>query len=344
MRACRKTQIRKIAAYAHTPIIVATSLKEMVKGRDYISLGFDGSVSKPVRLDDLKAVLDRVKSGAPPELSEPEETVSPTAMDGKNERSSVRSGRILVVDDYQTNQQVAFMHLTAAGFEVDLAENGQEAVEAFERARYDLIYMDIQMPVLNGYDAAGRIRDIETAHHRRQHTPIIALTANAMKGDEQKCLEAGMDGYLIKPVHRHQLIKTADNWIGLKSSRSSSPGSARRPDGADPDVMDTATAMEEFGDAETVKIVACRLIENIDQQLRIIRESIIDGNRERIRKEAHAIKGGAATMEAEALSAAAARLEKHSPCGTTAALDAAAGDLENQFFRFREFISQWKGL
>ena len=119
------------------------------------------------------------------------------------------------------------MHLTAAGFSVDLAENGRQAVEAFKRTRYDLILMDIQMPVLNGFDATGEIRALEAGQGRRRRTPIIALTANAMKGDEKKCLDAGMDGYLIKPVHRHQLIKTADNWIGLKGGPGRHPPAPR---------------------------------------------------------------------------------------------------------------------
>ena len=108
-------------------------------------------------------------------------------------------------------------------------------------------------------------------------------------------------------------------------------------------VMDTATAVDEFGDADTVKIVARQLIENVDGQLEMIRESIANGDRERIRKEAHAIKGGAATMEAIALSKAAAQLEDLSPDGPMDVLGTGFGDLENQFYRFREFVSQWKG-
>ena len=107
-------------------------------------------------------------------------------------------------------------------------------------------------------------------------------------------------------------------------------------------VMDTATAVDEFGDADTVKIVAHQLIENVNRQLEQIRESITAGDREGIRKEAHAIKGGAATMEAMALSQAAAHLEHLSPEGAMDAIGAGYGTLKEQFFRFREFVSQWK--
>jgi HPt (histidine-containing phosphotransfer) domain-containing protein len=167
-----------------------------------------------------------------------------------------------------------------------------------------------------------------------------------MKGDEKKCLDAGMDGYLIKPVHRHQLIKTADNWIGLKGGSDGIcplPDQKNPPESDDAAVMDVVTAVEEFGDAGTVKIVARQLIDHVDGQLQIIRDAITVGDRDRIRREAHAIKGGAATMEAAALSNAAARLENLSPDGPMEELGTGLGILENQYFRFREFVSQWKG-
>ena len=338
--------IRRMSAHAKTPIIVATSLKQMVAGRDYTSLGFDGSFSKPVKLGDLKAVLEGVAGCAPADRPNTHAPKNLPANDPKSDHAPARSGHILVADDYLTNQQVAYMHLTAAGFSVDLADNGQQAVDAFVQTRYDLILMDIQMPILNGFDATGKIRALEAATDSQRRTPIIALTANAMKGDEEKCLDAGMDGYLIKPVHRHQLIKTVNNWIGLKGRpehHRSSPAPVVPARTAEGTVMDIATAVDEFGDADTVKVVAGQLIENVDRQLQTIRDSIAKGDREHIRREAHAIKGGAATMEAAALSEAASHLEKLSPDGPLADLDAGFGDLQAQFYRFREFVSQWKG-
>ena len=345
-----KDHIRRMPAYAKTPIIVATSLVEMAEGSDFVSLGFDGSFSKPVKIAELQAVLDQVAGRVPADTANTTEPSTHAAIDRDGSRGPARSGHILVADDYLTNQQVAFMHLTASGFTVDLVENGQQALEAFDRNRYDLILMDIQMPILNGFDATGKIRALEAADGRKQRTPIIALTANAMKGDEKKCLDAGMDGYLIKPVHRHQLIKTADHWIGLRggSPKSAPLGNPASPtvdvENGDDCVMDVATAVDEFGDAETVKTVADQLIQRVGDQLHVIQQSISAGNREQVRKEAHAIKGGAATMEASALSAAAARLEERGLDATTVDLHADFGELKKQFYRFREFVAQWKGV
>jgi CheY-like chemotaxis protein/HPt (histidine-containing phosphotransfer) domain-containing protein len=344
-----KDHIRRMPSYAKTPIIVSTNLKEVVAGRDYVSLGFDGSLSKPVKIGDLKAVIDRVTGCVPADTVNAKKLSTHAAIDRDGSPGPARSGHILVADDYLTNQQVAFMHLTAAGFTVDLAENGQQAIDAFERTRYDLILMDLQMPLLNGFDATAKIRVLEAAQGRKRRTPIIALTANAMKGDEKQCLDAGMDGYLIKPVHRHQLIKTVDHWIGLRS------GSAERQPTDEPAstaidnqkgdarIMDVATAVDEFGDAETVKTVADQLIKLVGDQLHIIRKSISVGNRERIRKEAHAIKGGAATLEAADLSAAAGRLEARVLDVTMIDVHDDFTELKKQFYRFRAFVSQWKG-
>ncbi|BBO90908.1 hybrid sensor histidine kinase/response regulator [Desulfosarcina ovata] len=337
-----KERVRQIPGFGHIAMIVVTGLKELVAGRDARSLGFDNSFSKPIKFAELKRVVADL-TGAPA-AAEPQ-TVSPGA--STKSQTPVRDGHILVVDDYLVNQQVAFMHLTAAGFRVDLAENGRQAVEACARNRYDLVLMDVQMPILNGFDATAKIRQRERGKDSRERTPIIALTANAMKGDEQKCLDAGMDGYLIKPVHRHQLIKTADHWIGLKprsGRRQSVPDD--KPSTPTPPaavVMDTVVAVDEFGDAETVKMVARQLIDNVTGQLETIRQAMAREDRECIRQESHAIKGGAATMEARALSTAAAHLEKISPSGTPAEIDAGFGDLENRFNQFREFLSQWKG-
>jgi two-component system sensor histidine kinase/response regulator len=341
-----KSSIRAIPAYAATPIILATNLKAMVSGRDCSVLGVDAVLSKPVKYGALRNLLEQVAEGTL--HTTPEKTAAPggEGCSVDTGSKSPRCGQILVVDDYVVNQQVAFMHLTAAGFHVDLADDGRQAVAASADTPYDIIFMDIQMPVMNGFAAAAAIRVREAKQGGRRRTPIIALTANAMKGDEQKCLDAGMDGYLIKPVHRHQLIKAADDWVGLNRRpvrKSSAPMADLPPLPIDATVMDTATAVEEFGDRETVVMVAQQLIDNVTGQLATLRRALADDDRERIRKEAHAIKGGAATMEAVALSAAAARLEALSQSATTGEIDAGFNEMETQFNRWQAFIAQWKG-
>ena len=342
--------IRRMPFHAKTPIIVTTSLKAVITGEDRASLGFDGVLAKPVKIGELKAILEQVTGHANLEPGPVAKRPAPAVANlASEDRRPSHCGHILVADDYLVNQQVAYMHLTAVGFDVDLVENGQQAVEAFSRTAFDIIFMDVQMPVLNGLGATQRIREIETARGDGRHIPIIALTANAMKGDEEKCLNAGMDGYLIKPVHRHQLIKAAQQWIDLHGERDKQQETPTvseaptTPAEADVVIMDVVTAVDEFGDADTVKMVAGQLIENVTSQLQTIREAIANLDRERIRKESHAIKGGAATLEAAPLSSAAAYLEKISFEAKPVELNAAYHDLESHFFLFREFVSQWEG-
>jgi signal transduction histidine kinase/CheY-like chemotaxis protein/HPt (histidine-containing phosphotransfer) domain-containing protein len=332
------------AAFAAIPVVLATSLKKMVADGSGPAHGFQAVVTKPVKIGDLNAALHQAIHGI---RTDPLE--SDLAVDG-DATAAPRSGRILVTDDYPTNRQVASMHLTAAGFEVDLADNGQQAVDAIAEKSYDLILMDIQMPVLNGLDATARIREIEAASGRNCRTPIIALTASALKGDEEKCLAAGMDGYLAKPIRRKQLIRAVDRWIGSRNNHQA-PAMPKNPEenagpaagGGNGTIMDIATALEEFGDAKTVKTIARQLIENAAGQLERIQAAIENEDREALRKEAHAIKGGAATMEAPALSEAAFCLERLSTDGRVEELAAGFENLKNHFFRFRDFVSRWKG-
>jgi two-component system, sensor histidine kinase and response regulator len=343
-----KDRIRQMPRHARTPIFITTSLKAVVTGEDDLTLGFDGALSKPVKLGDLKAVIDQVanpsRAGGPIHgaVSSPGVSRSPEI-----NRQPIHRGHILVADDYPVNQQVAYMHLTAVGYTVELVENGQQAVEAFDHRTYDLIFMDMQMPILNGLDATGRIRELEAARGRPRRTPIVALTANAMQGDERRCLDAGMDEYLVKPIHRHQLITTAHRWIDAPGeggkSRLPTPPAATDPLKVDAAVMDMATAIEEFGDPGTVKTLARQLIDTVVNRLPTIRDAIAADDRECIRKEAHSIKGGAATLEAGALSAAAAHLEEISRNATSAGLNAGYHDLENQFFLLKAFMAKWKG-
>jgi PAS domain S-box-containing protein len=123
--------------------------------------------------------------------------------------------RILLVEDYPTNQQVVMRHLSSAGYQVDLARDGSQAVKAYERKKYNLIFMDIQMPIMDGYAATQEIRKIETRNPEPstiQRVPIIAMTAHAVKGYRERCLKAGMDDYIPKPVKRKELLAIVEKW------------------------------------------------------------------------------------------------------------------------------------
>jgi CheY-like chemotaxis protein len=119
-----------------------------------------------------------------------------------NQAQSQKGLRILIVEDNTFNQRVAASLLHKLGHEADVAANGREGVDKWRRVHYDLVLMDCQMPVMDGYEATAEIRAEETA---ARHTPIVALTALSLSGDREKCLDAGMDDYLTKPVHLSEL-------------------------------------------------------------------------------------------------------------------------------------------
>ncbi len=232
-----------------------------------------------------------------------------------------RGARILLAEDYPTNQQVAYTHLSAAGYRVDIAENGQQAVAIFQQRPYDLILMDIQMPIMDGYEATVAIRKLEaqgtdsldetTADLHR--TPIIAMTAHALKGDEEKCLAAGMDDFITKPIKREPLLKSVGQWVckghGWTVPREKTVTDDPQPAKSSPLPMAFETAVEEFGDKSLVLEVAIELVARVRQQLKVMEASLINKEAGQINREAHAIKGGAWTIEAHPLGNLAEKIE-----------------------------------
>jgi CheY-like chemotaxis protein/HPt (histidine-containing phosphotransfer) domain-containing protein len=245
------------------------------------------------------------------------------------------------VDDYAINLEVARRHLEAGGHRVSLAGNGQEAIDAFRSGDYDLILMDIQMPVMDGIEAAKIIRDLEKSRGSANRIPIVALTAHAVRDYIDACLQAGMDDYLIKPVFKQDLLAKVDRWTDSGSATIDAappPGaSAAHADPAEP--MDFARALEEFeGNREFLMGLLERFLENVRAQLGTIREALDRADAEILRREAHAIKGGAANLAAVELSSAAAELEKTAKSGLIGDVPGRLESLETAYRRLDEFV------
>jgi CheY-like chemotaxis protein len=123
--------------------------------------------------------------------------------------------RVLVAEDNPVNQKVATAMLTKLGCTVDIAANGREAVETLTENTYDIVFMDCQMPEMDGFEAT---REIRRREEQLGHVPIVAMTANAMQGDRERCLEAGMDDYLPKPINREALRELLGQWTRLEKA------------------------------------------------------------------------------------------------------------------------------
>ncbi len=205
--------VRSDAKLSATPIVLLTSTGFLHNMDEARAAGIDAYLLKPARYDRLRSCLRSIcttlhtETGSMrlPHLGLEE----PAAVEVESETPIVRSGvRILVAEDNPVNQKVAVRMLERAGWRADVSGNGLEAVEAVSKIAYDIVLMDCQMPEMNGFEATQRIRELECTTGR--NTFIVALTANAMQGDRERCLEAGMDAYLTKPVEMNQLTEMVE--------------------------------------------------------------------------------------------------------------------------------------
>ncbi|MEO8409235.1 MAG: response regulator, partial [Propionivibrio sp.] len=217
-------QIRRLAL-DHPPrlaIITAYGRDELFKSAE--AAGIDDLLIKPLNASILFDTVMRSLGAVPEETPASTDAVS-TLESGL---SSIAGARILLVEDNDMNQQVATELLEGAGFAVDLAENGEIALAKLRQATYDIVLMDMQMPVLDGIAATREIR----RHPEYRDLPIVAMTASAMLEDREKCLDAGMQDHLAKPIEPDDLWRALLKWVKPKASTARPPATTRAPDSA----------------------------------------------------------------------------------------------------------------
>jgi PAS domain S-box-containing protein len=204
--------IKADARLSDTRMVMLTSLGTRGDARRFQEIGFAAYATKPIRHQELKVVLSLTlaeRAGAQPT---PQPIVTRhTARETLN-RFAGRKARILLAEDNFTNQQVALGILKKLGLRADAVANGAEALKSLETVPYDLVLMDVQMPEMDGYEATQQIRNPQSAV-TNHGIPIIAMTAHAMQGDRERCLEAGMNDYVTKPVSPQALAEALDKWL-----------------------------------------------------------------------------------------------------------------------------------
>ena len=177
------------------------------------------ALSPPIRQPLASQAADNPLASPPAASDTPAITALPA-------RGGAGKPRILIVDDNEINQLLVLTLLGKMGLEADIAANGQMALEAHARQRYALILMDCQMPVMDGFEATRRIRQVETANDK--HMPIVAVTANAMPGDRERCIDAGMDDYLAKPFYPEAFFAVVNRWLTQSASPPPLPGTREK--------------------------------------------------------------------------------------------------------------------
>jgi CheY-like chemotaxis protein len=219
-------------------------------------------------------------------------------------------GKVLLVEDNAVNQKVAQRFLERLGCEVELTENGEQCIRAWERGRFDVVLMDIQMPVMDGYTATRLIRERECIDRR---TPIVALTANAMTGQLERCLSAGMDGLLTKPIAIERLREVLDRYaVAVREDEvlAETEVAALVAAPAQPPAVDVAQLAELAGeDREFVQSVVMSFEKSMAQLLATMHAAASHGEAQQLARAAHQVKGAAANLHATVLSSLAADLE-----------------------------------
>ncbi|MDH5642368.1 MAG: response regulator, partial [Nitrospira sp.] len=217
-------RIKESPLWASTPLIALSSTDCTGTGALFTESGFACALRKPLQTTLLRQCLKQV-------LTRATEAASITPSTPSFSQTSRRTGslQILLVEDNPVNRDVGLAMLNMLGYRVEVAANGRDAVDAVQRMLFALILMDCQMPVMNGFDATTAIRQWEETARPHRRTPIIALTANAMQGDRERCRNAGMDDYLAKPFTTKQLGDILAQWLSQPESPDHSVTQATAP-------------------------------------------------------------------------------------------------------------------
>ena len=300
-------EIRKGFASHAVPILLLSSSLQTGERARCETLGIAAYLTKPVRPSELlDAILSAVAGQAPRR--------SPAAQAAERTSQRGKAMKIVLAEDNAVNRTLAIRLLERRGHLVAVAENGREALATVEREVPDVVLMDVQMPEMDGLEAIRLIREEEKATGK--HLPIIALTAHAMKGDRERCLEAGADEYVTKPIRAEDLFSAIERVTSGKHPRAA-PDLPPSHGGAP--VLDMEAALKRLeGDRELFEEVARLFLDECPRILAEIRAASENGDFRLLERSAHTLKGSSANIGARAVSEAAARLEQQAHSGDAA--------------------------
>ena len=241
---------------------------------------------------------------------------------------------ILLTEDNLVNQRLAVRLLEKHGYTVKVANNGREAVTALEREHFDLTLMDIQMPEMDGFEATAAIRERE--RRTGKHLPIIAMTAHAMQGDRERCLAAGMDAYISKPIQTTELFKLIAELAPAPAKGAAPPA----PSALQSEAFDQAVALARVeGDWELLAELIELFADDCPRLLAEIEQAIAQGEGTALTRAAHALKGAASNFGAEIVVGLALRLEELGQAGQLAEANTLCPKLETEVARLNAALS-----
>jgi len=312
-------RIRRIAGRSSTAILFLSSSPRLEDRGLIEELGVACTLSKPIQRAELRQAMSAAVSGtrARPHA---ESRIAPAAPE--------RPLNLLLVEDNAVNQKLAIRLLEKMGHTVTLAANGKEAVDRLSAGNFDLVLMDIQMPVMGGIEATRLIREKEAGGGRR--TPVLAMTAHALKDDKQKCLAAGMDGYISKPVRTELLRKE----IVRLTSRDLPTAAKSDPKGKEGPMKPRLNVQDLLGRVENDKQLLRDLVDifraDLPRYVTALEAAVEAVDPVEVARSAHALKGMLANLAAPQAAAAAAHLEKLGRDNDGGQFSAALADLKDE--------------
>jgi signal transduction histidine kinase/two-component SAPR family response regulator/HPt (histidine-containing phosphotransfer) domain-containing protein len=334
-------ELHKIPAVSMTPVVLLTSPGKKKSGNDQVRLMFANSVPKPVKPAQLSAALERALLN--PQLSQraPEPPKPEAALADKLPL------RILVVDDNTINQRVAVRILQQLGYQPDVAGNGREALDALDGKPYDLILMDVMMPEMDGLEATRILRKRQTNPVNKNYQGrviVVAVTAQAMQGDREKCIAAGMDDYLSKPVRpkdvRDQIERWGGNLIAATPPASSAPLNVV-PDpsapAAPPIDMDRLLDLTDGSD-DTFRELVDMYLKQTNNQFEQMQSAVSSGDADALRRVAHSCAGASATLGMTHLVPCLRSMEKMGNSGTITGAGEVLATAANEYRCIKEFL------
>ena len=310
-------QLKRDRRIASTPVVMLTSIGDPRDVARCRKIGVDAYLSKPVKHSDLLDALVKVFGVA----ARTSASLTPAT------RERIRALRVLVAEDNLVNRTLVTHLLEKRGHRITAVEDGRAAVAVLTSAgakKFDVVLMDVQMPEMNGLEATAAVRQHEAA--AGGHVTIIALTAHALQGDRERCLAAGMDSYLAKPIDVEELISTVETCVGGGRSPLPEAGPALAA-GPLPVFDDGAALKHSGGDRRLLTEVVALFRADYPGSLRQIRSAIRKNDTEQLRLGAHALKGALATVGSPAGREAAFKLEQMGRAGNVDGAPQALTDL-----------------
>jgi CheY-like chemotaxis protein len=345
-------EIRKLPTAAGIPLVLLTSMGVRADDPKVASVGFASCLTKPIKPVTLLEVLVRVVSGA--------KQAAPVAPAAKLDPTLATRLplRVLLCDDNVINQKVALRLLQQMGYRAAMASNGVEALAALDKQAYDLIFMDVMMPEMGGLEATAAIRERQQkpAQHPNYKTPlvIVAMTASAMQGDRERCIAAGMDDYIAKPVRLEDVRAIVERW-GATAARSEAAPATNGSNGSTtshhPESGNRAAEVEEDapvdmdrlmdftdGNPESLRELVTLYIEQTAGQLTELENAKEARDSQTIRRLAHSCAGASATCGIRRMVPLLRDLERQSAEGQLSNAPQLCEEIAREFGRVRSFL------